>query len=98
MAGRTLKVRNTVIDQRDMKTLFSVKKHANITRSLMNKKQKMHVMLQELYEKHCGFDWDIYWSEFEKRMEHNWGGRWKAIGKDKYSKTLTQIKNGEKDE
>tara|TARA_R110002012_G_scaffold5991_2_gene27470 strand:+ start:674 stop:868 length:195 start_codon:yes stop_codon:yes gene_type:complete len=64
----------------------------------MNKKQKIHVMLQELYEKHCGFDWDIYWSEFEKRMEHNWGGRWKAIGKDKYSKTLTQIKNGEKDD
>lgn len=55
-------------------------------------------MLQELYEKHCGFDWDIYWSEFEKRMEHNWGGKWKAIGKDKYSKTLTQIKNGEKDD
>ena len=26
------------------------------------------------------------------------GGRWKAIGKDKYSKTLTQIKNGEKDD
>jgi len=98
MAERTLKVRNTVIDQRDMKTLFSVKKHVNITRSLMNKKQKIHVMLQELYEKHCGFDWDIYWSEFEKRMEHNWGGRWKAIGKDKYSKTLTQIKNGEKDD
>jgi len=98
MAERTPKVRNTVIDQRDMKTLFFVKKHVNITRSLMNKKQKIHVMLQELYEKHCSFDWDIYWSEFEKRMEHNWGGRWKAIGKDKYSKTLTQIKNGEKDD
>ena len=98
MAEKTPKVKNTVIDQRDMKDLFSVKKHANITRSLMNKKQKIHVMLQELYEKHCGFDWDIYWSEFEKRMEHNWGGRWKAIGKDKYSKTLTQIKNGEKDD
>lgn len=35
MAEKTPKVKNTVIDQRDMKTLFSVKKHANITRSLM---------------------------------------------------------------
>lgn len=98
MAERTLKAKDIVIDQKDMKTHGIVRKLKVGIGNQMDKDKKFHVVIQQLLDKYGEFSWEKHWREKERRMEKDWGGKWKAIGKNDYMKTLTKIKDGEKDD
>ena len=98
MAERTLKAKDIVIDQKGLKTHGIAKKLKVGTGNQMDKNKKFHVVVQQLLDKYGEFSWEKHWREREKRMERDWGGKWKAIGKDNYMKTMTKIKDGDKDE
>ena len=61
----------------------------------MDKNKKFHVVIQQLLDKYGEFSWENT-VEKERRMERDWGGKWKAIGIYDHMKTLTRIKNGER--
>ena len=98
MAEKTLKVKDTVTDQKDMKTHGIVKKLKVGIGNQMDKDKKFHVVIQQLLDKYGEFSWEKHWREKERRMERDWGGKWKAVGEDDHMRTMTKIKDGDKDD